>query len=322
MIQDMQRVVIVAFDDVQLLDVAGPLEVFTGANLAARRRVYSAAIAALGSQARTSSGLTLTTRPLNTIRGPLDTLIVAGGPGSVREPADPALVHHIGRLAATARRPASVCSGALLLASCGVLDGRRATTHWSVGGRLAARHPEVVVDADPIYIEDRGVWTSAGVTAGIDLALAMVADDLGGDLANEIARWLVLPARRCGLQSQFNPRLANTAAAEPEIAELLEWMQSNLRADLSVPALARRAHLSERQFNRRFKQATNRTPAAVVEALRLDAARELLESTELDVASVSRRCGFGRRETFHRAFVKRFGATPTQHRSSFSTRAA
>jgi transcriptional regulator GlxA family with amidase domain len=316
-------IVVVAFDDVQLLDVAGPVEVFTGANLAARRPFYDVRVAALSETIRTSSGLALGATPLRRVRGPLGTLLVAGGPGASAGELDGELLRHVRRLAGRAERVASVCSGALVLAACGVLDGRRATTHWAVADLLAARHPAVRVDADPIYIEDAGVWTSAGVTAGIDLSLALVASDLGAGVANTVARWLVLAARRTGLQSQFSPHLVRSwPDHDRDLDELVAWMRAHVRHDLSVPALARRVHLSERQLARRFKQATGHTPADFVEALRLDAARDLLETTSLDVASVARRSGFPRRETFHRAFAKRFGATPAHHRVSFGARPA
>jgi transcriptional regulator GlxA family with amidase domain len=312
------RICIVAFDDVQLLDVAGPLEVFDLANFLAGRALYRVEVAALDEQVRTTSGLVMATRPLARISGPLDTLVVAGGMGTVNGPLEPGLVRQVRRLARISRRTASVCSGTFILAEAGLLEGKRVTTHWAAAKLLQNQYPSTTVDDDPIYIEDQGVWTSAGVTSGIDLALALVADDHGKALANDVARWLVLPGRRHGGQSQYSPHLAQSPEETADFAQLLEWLPDNLTEDLTVGALARRVNLSERHFARRFTRAVGTTPADHVEALRVDAARVLLETTDLDVASVGRRCGFASRETMHRAFARRLGVTPISHRRAFS----
>jgi transcriptional regulator GlxA family with amidase domain len=321
-ISDMaRRIAIVVYDGVQLLDAVGPLDVFAAANFVgaagdAAGLEYEPAFVAIGPRARSTSGPSLDARPIAALRGPIDTLMVAGGLGTNRAADDPALVAHVRRLAGRARRVTSVCSGTLLLARAGLLEGRRVTTHWSVAASLARRHPEIEVDADPIYIQDGDVWTSAGVTAGIDLALALVADDLGTAVANDVARWFVLPARRSGFQSQYSPQLA-VGRADADFADLLAWLPGNLDADLTVAALAARVHLGERQFARRFKDGVGVTPAEHVESLRLDGARALLESGSLDVAAIARRCGFRNRETLHRTFVRRFGVTPAAHRAAF-----
>lgn len=331
-ISDMpRRVVIVAYDGVQMLDAVGPLDVFAAANAIHRAAgnangtggaadVYRVEVVGPGSRAESTSGQPLVTRPIAGVRGPLDTLLVAGGLGSARAAEDVELVGHIARLARRSRRRTSVCSGALVLAAAGVLDGHRVTTHWSVAGMLARLHPAVEVDADPIYIEDGDVWTSAGVTAGIDLALAMVAADIDVQVANDVARWFVLPARRPGFQSQYSPRLARSTTeheGEDGFVALLAWMAEHLADDLSVAELAAHVHLGERQFARRFKDAVGTTPAEYVESLRLDRARALLESGSLDVSSIARQCGFRNRETLHRTFVRRLGVTPAAHRSAF-----
>ena len=318
MISDMvARVCIVAFDDFQLLDVAGPLEVFDLANFVAGRELYRVDVAALERQVRSTSRLVVATRPLARIQGPLDTLVVAGGMGTVRA-LGPALIRHVRRLARVSRRTASVCSGAFVLAEAGLLEGKRVTTHWAAARLLQIQYPSTVVDDDPIYIEDEDVWTSAGITSGIDLALGLVAADHGKALANDVARWLVLPGRRHGGQSQYSPHLAQSPEETEDFTQLLEWLPGHLDDDLTVAALARRVNLSERHFARRFTRAVGTTPADHVEALRVDAARALLETTDLDVASVGRRCGFASRETMHRAFARRLGVTPISHRRAFS----
>ena len=256
-------------------------------------------------------------RPLSSIRGPVDTLVVVGGLGFDEASADPELVRHVARLARRARRVASVCSGTFVLAAAGLLDGRTATTHWAVASYLADRHPSITVEPDRIYVRDGDVWSSAGVTAGIDLTLALVAEDLGEELAHLVARWLVLPVRRSGGQSQYSVQLASTEGGSATFAPLLEWVGANLDADLSVAALAERVGWSERHFARRFTAETGHSPGRHVEDLRLDAARQLLETSDLGIEVVARRCGFASREVLHRAFQRRLATTPAQYRRSF-----
>jgi transcriptional regulator GlxA family with amidase domain len=211
----------------------------------------------------------------------------------------------------------SVCSGAFVLAAAGLLDGRRATTHWAECHLLATTHPAVSVDGDAIYVRDGDVWTSAGVTAGIDLALALVADDHGARAAAAVARHLVVYLRRSGGQAQFSTLLAAQAAESEPVRELLAWLPDHLAADLSVPALARRVHLSERQFSRVFKAAVGVTPSEHVESSRLEAACRLLETTGHAVDHIARLCGFGAPETMNRAFRRRLNTTPGDHRRHF-----
>lgn len=319
MISDTPRtVVVVAFDDGEVLDVTGPISAFAQANLLSARSAYRVRLVAPGPRTVLSGGVTIETEPIASVRGPIDTLVTTGGTGFMAAVGDAELVRHVGRLARRARRVTSVCSGAFLLAAAGVLDGRRATTHWVAAELLAQLHPDITVDADRIYLRDGHVWTSAGVTAGIDLALALVADDLGRALAHDIARWLVLPVQRAGGQSQYSPQLASSAPRSTELVELLAWAGANLDADLSTAALARRAGWGERHLARRFRAEVGTTPAAFVESLRLDAARQLLEATDLGIDAVAGRCGFGRRETMHRAFQRRLGTTPAAYRRAFS----
>jgi transcriptional regulator GlxA family with amidase domain len=243
---------------------------------------------------------------------------VAGGEGTAAALADGALVRGVRRLAGRARRVTSVCSGAFLLAEAGLLDGRRVTTHWSAAGTLARRYPTVTVDARPIFVRDGHVWTSAGVTAGMDLALALVGDDHGPELARAVARWLVLYLQRPGGQAQFSAHLDGRLARRPSLQDLQTWMAEHLDQDLSVAALARRAAMSERHFARRFREETGVTPADHVEALRTEAACRLLETTDEAIAAVARCCGFGTVETMYRAFRRRHGTTPGRHRAHFA----
>jgi transcriptional regulator GlxA family with amidase domain len=212
----------------------------------------------------------------------------------------------------------SVCTGAYVLAAAGLLDGRRATTHWAYCDDLQGRHRAVRVERDPIFVVDGPVRTSAGVTAGMDLALALVEEDLGPRVALEVARWLVLFVKRPGGQSQFSAQLAGQAAERAPLRELQAWMADHLDADLSVPALAARACMSERHFARAFKAETGMTPAAYVEALRVERARIALESSAAPIEAVARRCGFGTVETLRRAFARRLGVSPAAYRSRFA----
>ncbi|MEA2423314.1 MAG: hypothetical protein QOF55_2413 [Thermoleophilaceae bacterium] len=314
----MRRIVILAFDGVQTLDVTGPYEVFSTAARVARG-AYSVEVVAPGAgPVRTGSGLTLLPdRAAAAVRGPIDTLIVAGGSGVMQAIEDDRLVRWVARAAARSRRVASVCTGAYMLAHAGLLDGRRAATHWASAEDLASRHPAVEVDREAIFVRDGDVWSSAGVTAGMDLSLALVEEDLGRDVALEAARWLVLFVKRPGGQSQFSPHLRAQVAERRPLRELQEWMAANLDADLSVPALAARACMSDRNFARAFGRELGMTPGAYVEALRVDHARLRLESTGQQLAAVARDCGFGTVETMRRAFHRRLGVAPGDYRDRF-----
>jgi transcriptional regulator GlxA family with amidase domain len=318
----MRRIVILAFEGAQTLDVTGPYEVFSSADRIAGGGAYSVEIVAPSAGTiRTGSGVSIVPhRATGGVRGPIDTLVVAGGDGVVRAVEDERLVRWVQRAAARSRRVTSVCTGAFLLARAGLLDGRHAATHWASAEALARLHPDVEVDSESIFVRDGDVWTSAGVTAGMDLALALVEDDLGRRTALETARWLVVFVQRPGGQSQFSPHLRAQVAERRPLRELQEWMTANVGDDLSVPALAARASMSERNFARAFSREVGMTPGAYVEALRVDHARLRLESTGQQLEAVAHDCGFGTEETMRRAFHRRLGVGPAAYRDRFNTR--
>jgi transcriptional regulator GlxA family with amidase domain len=319
----MRRVVIAAFPRVQTLDVHGPAEVFTTATQLSGRSGYAVEVVApRPGPIPTSSVALYPDRTIERCRGPIDTLLVAGGRGVQAAVHDERLVGWLSDAAKRSKRVASVCTGAFLLARAGLLDGRRATTHWASCSELARRHPEVEVESDPIFVRDGNVITSAGVTAGMDLALALVEHDLGRDVALETARWLVLFLKRPGGQAQFSAQLAAQTADREPLRELQEWLPDNLDADLSVPALARRASMSERNFARAFRQETGMTPATYVELARVENARIALDSGDLQIEAIARRSGFGTVETMRRAFRRRVGVSPADYRGRFRSEAA
>ncbi len=315
-----RRIEILTFPGGQLLDVAGPLQVFATANdlahLAGRLLPYDTAVIAAEASVVTTSGLALAASPLPAADRPLHTLVVAGGRGVNAACRDAALVAWVRQRAAAAGRVASVCSGAFLLAAAGLLDGRRAATHWGRCAEFRAMFPAVRLEPEPIYVRDGDIWTSAGVTAGIDLALALVEADLGREPALAIARQLVVFLKRPGGQAQFSAALTLQEKDE-RFDRLHGWIVENLRGDLSLAALAGQAHMSLRSFARHYRQATGRTPARAVEEIRIETARRLLEQG-LSVAKVGRRCGFGSQETLRRAFLRRVGASPQDYRERFA----
>lgn len=313
------RIEILAFQQVQLLDVAGPLQVFASANERLGRPTPPYApkvVAPDGPTLAASAGLHLVAEPLPDADAPLDTLLIAGGPGVRAAGADPSLVAWVTARAARARRVASVCTGAFLLAATGMLDGRRAATHWAHCDRLAALHPRIRVEPDPIFVRDGPVWTSAGVTAGIDLALALLEEDLGREAALSIARHLVMFLKRPGGQAQFSAALA-LQGGEDRFGGLHDWIGRNLAADLSLPALAAAAGMSERSLSRHYREATGLTPARGVERLRLEAARRALSETRMPVKRIAQECGFGSEETMRRSFLRHVAATPQEYRTRF-----
>jgi transcriptional regulator GlxA family with amidase domain len=318
----MRRIVIVAFPGVQTLDVTGPAEVLRAATRL-RPPGYEIVVAApeVG-PLRTSTVTMVPDQPLSSCTEPIDTLIVAGGTGTREAEHDEALISWLRDAAGRTRRVTSVCTGAFLLARAGLLDGRSATTHWASCADLAERYPAVAVEPDPIFVRDGNVATSAGVTAGMDLALALVEEDLGRDVALEAARWLVLFLKRPGGQAQFSAQLAAQTADRAPLRELQAWIPDHLDQDLSVPALARRAGMSDRNFARAFRRETGVTPAAYVEAARVESARIALESGDLPVESVALQAGFGTVETLRRAFRRRVGVSPVDYRSRFRRQAA
>jgi transcriptional regulator GlxA family with amidase domain len=310
------RILFVLFDGVQSLDVTGPFEVFAGANAYSRRSQYGLRLASLGGRdVVTSSGLGLRVdTDLDHVRAP-ETLVVPGGEGT-RNP-EAALVRRIGTLARRAGRVMSVCTGAILLAEAGLLDGRRATTHWTMCATLAERFPQVRVEPEPIFIRDGPIATSAGVTTGIDLALALVEEDLGRDAALQIARHLVMFLRRPGNQSQFSTQLRGQVAQRDSLRDVQQWIADNPAADLAVTKLADRAGLSPRQFARAFATETGTTPGRYVDRTRLESARRLLEETTNGVDQIARACGYGVAETMRRAFQRELGVSPAEYRRRF-----
>ncbi|MFF3638590.1 GlxA family transcriptional regulator [Streptomyces sp. NPDC002250] len=310
-----RTVLLVLFDGVQSLDVTGPLEVFTGAEQHTRG-TYRVRTASLdGGPVRTSSGLALVPDGALTAMPDPDTLLVPGGQGT-RGP-DPRLTDWLRAHGPRARRLVSVCTGAILLAAAGLLDGRRATTHWAYCDKLARDHPAVAVDPEPIYVRDGNVATSAGVTSGIDLALALVEEDLDREVALSVARHLVVFLRRPGNQAQFSAQLAAQTARRDPLRDVQRWITEHPAGDLTVESLAARARLSPRHFARAFREETGTTPGRYVDRVRLEHARRLLEDTGDGVEEISRASGYGTPEAMRRAFVRALGTAPAEYRRRF-----
>jgi transcriptional regulator GlxA family with amidase domain len=313
---------VLAYPSVKLLDVTGPIQVFASDNaFAAQAREaipYAIRIVAQGGErVVASAGVELAAHPLSSVDAALDTLVIAGGDGVDAAAADTMLINWVRRRGKQARRTASVCTGAFLLAASGLLDGRRAVTHWAFCAELARRFPAIRVEPDPIFVQDGAIWTSAGVTAGIDLALALVEEDLGRSLALAVARDLVVFLKRPGGQAQFSEFLS-LQAAEDKFGALHDWISNHLGNDLSLPVLARQAGMSERSFSRHYAEATGQTPARAIERLRVQGARHLLAGTRLPVKRISQRCGFGSEETMRRSFLRLLDTTPQDYRARFS----
>ncbi|HUI16524.1 MAG TPA: GlxA family transcriptional regulator [Alphaproteobacteria bacterium] len=320
-----RRVGFVIFPGFQLLDLTGPLAVFDAASRLGGREPSRGAfaypslvLAATAGAVKSSAGLEVTaTGSYGGGAEELDTLVVVGGEGSRRAAEDAALIAWLRAMAPNVRRLGSICTGAFVLAAAGLLDGRRATTHWASCSALASRYPAIDVDADAIYVRDGKFFASAGVTAGMDLALALVEEDCGRALALAVARWLVMFVKRPGGQSQFSAQLAAQGAAAPAIVRLQEWALAHLADDLSVPALAARAAMSGRNFARVFLSETGATPGDFVENARLEAARRLLEESDHALERVAREAGFGNADRLRRAFLRRLGVTPLDYRRRF-----
>jgi transcriptional regulator GlxA family with amidase domain len=324
-----RQIAIVAYPGVQSLDVTGPLEVFAGAQRlieATSRpdRGYEVRLLSRDGQPLvTSSGLTITPHArLPKTPTAIDTLLIAGGPGHLQAAADPELIDWVKRASPLATRTVSVCTGAFVLAAAGLLDGRRATTHWDWAQELQRLHPQVQVEAEPIFVCDGPVWTSAGVTAGMDLALALVEQDLDRDAALTIARHLVLFLRRPGNQSQFSATLGAQRAEREPLREIQRAVLEDVAGDHSVEAMAARAHMSPRNFARAFRAETGVTPARHVELVRLEAARRRLEDTSEPVGVIAAACGFGTAETLRRAFLRTLQVGPAEYRRRFHAPAA
>lgn len=315
-----KRVVLLAFEDAQILDITGPLQVLGSANRAHGSAFYEIVLAApRPGPFRTSLGVNLIADAGysdSLLRG-IDTLIVAGGEGVDRAAFDKTLISLLRKGARKARRTVSVCSGALLLAKAGLLDGKRATTHWSRVKQFARAYPETTLEPDAIYVRDGNVWTSAGVTSGMDLALALVREDLGEDVALAIARQLILFVMRPGGQSQFSAHLSPAAYPRGKLAGLLRWIPEHIYEDLDVAALAGRANMSERNFARTFVRETGETPARYLERARTDAARRLLTGSTLPLGVIAGRAGFGSEERMRRTFQRLLKTSPGAFRARF-----
>jgi transcriptional regulator GlxA family with amidase domain len=309
-----KHVLILAYDGAQPIDIAGPLQAFATANEEAGREAYRVTVAAVGGGTLDLAGglRVLVAAPP---RRPLDTLMVPGGPGVHAARRDPAQVAAVRKLAQRTPRICSICTGAFLIAEAGLLTGRRAVTHWRSCARLAADYPDVGVLTDPIFVRDGRIWTSAGVTAGIDLTLALIAEDLGPPVALQVARRLVVYMHRPGGQAQHSVPLALQAA--DAFGPLMGWVLANLHRPLGAEQLAERSGMAPRSFHRHFLARTRLTPAKAVEQLRVDQARTLVESTNLSLATIAVRVGLGSEERLRRAFHRALGVAPRQYRERF-----
>lgn len=319
-----RRLVMLTFPDVQILDITGPLEVFSMATRlldmqGAQGRGYEIELVARKTgPVQTSSGVEFNVhRTWRNVRGEIDTLITPGGLGAEVAAQDEQLIRWLRNTASRARRLTSVCTGAVLLAEAGLLNGRRATTHWSYCEQLARRYPQVTVESDPIFIRDGNVYTSAGVSAGIDLALALVEEDLGREVALMVARYLVLFLKRPGGQSQFSVQLSSQSAQTEPIRKLQRWILDHLHMDLSVEALAKQVCMSPRNFARVFTREVCITPARFVERARVAEARRQLEDTRNSVEKIAANCGFHTPETMRRAFLRNLQVAPSEYRCRF-----
>jgi transcriptional regulator GlxA family with amidase domain len=322
------RVVFFAYPGVQALDVSGPLEIFARATRLLRDEGrphpgYSLCVAALepGPVTASSGFRFLPDRTLSELGGPIDTLLVIGGVGIDRVLGEQKVLAWLRQTAPRVRRLGSVCTGAFLLAEAGLLDGRRVATHWSRAEELAARYPQIRVEPDPIFVRDGNIITSAGVSAGMDLALALIEEDLGPQVALGVARAMVLYLRRPGDQSQFSAPLRLQTAALPTLRDLVTWAVSHPTADLSIPALAHRAAMSPRHLSRLFRREIGVSPARAVEALRIEAAQRALAETRAGIEEIAARSGFGSAEVLRRSFLRVLHATPSEWRARFGPQA-
>jgi transcriptional regulator GlxA family with amidase domain len=316
-----RAVAIVALPGVQLLDVSGPLDVLAEANSRSGGTPYELmVIAAEPGPIRSSSGVRLMPDHVIGVDAEmeLDTLLIAGCPNAVDVPADGEVVDWLRRRAPVARRFGSVCSGAFFLAEAGLLDGRCVTTHWAVAEELARRYPSVRVDADAIHVRDGALRTAAGVTAGLDLALALVEEDLGHEIAMRVAGQLVMFFKRPGGQMQFSRKGEAVPAGRAALQELQRWVAANPALDHSVVSLAKRMDLSPRHFARLFRSEVGITPATWVENARVSAARRLLEGGHAAPKQVAAHCGFADADTLRRAFARHVGVTPAEYRKRFA----
>jgi transcriptional regulator GlxA family with amidase domain len=320
-----RRIVFTVYEGVSLLDLAGPLEAFRVADAFAAPRGQGATyecivVSSHGGLIATADGVELNTRTTRSAEKAIDTLVVPGGFWVDDVTRDHALVQWIAKTAPECRRVCSVCVGSFLLAEAGILNGRRAATHWMHAFLLASRFPAVTVEPDAIFIRDGRIWSSAGVTSGIDLALALIEQDLGRKVAIEVARMLVVYLKRAGGQSQYSALLAAQAQSDSDtFSELERWSAEHLTSDLRVEALAERTYMSPRNFARLYAKARGRTPAKAVEAIRIDEARRRLEETEDRITTIAEDCGFTEEEQMRAAFVRTLGVPPREYRKHFAS---
>jgi transcriptional regulator GlxA family with amidase domain len=314
-----RKVVIVGFPGVQALDVVGPHDVFAGASLLTNGG-YDVAVASVdGQPITTATGLAFVSAPLPDPDDQIDTVVLPGGGGVDAARSDAELMTWIKAVAGSARRIVTVCTGAFLAAQAGLLDGHRATTHWAFAESLASEFPAIDVDPAPIFIRSSDtVWTAAGVTAGIDLALSLVEDDHGTEVAQTVARWMVLYLRRPGGQTQFAAPVWMPRAKRTCIREVQEAIEAEPGAAHGIGDLARRATMSPRHFTRVFSDEVGEAPGHYVERVRTEAARRQLEETDDTVVAIATRCGFGTAETMRRNFIRRIGVSPDQYRKAFA----
>jgi len=316
-----RRVVLLAYDDMNLLDLSGPLQALATAS---RRHpdapLYETIVASAdGGLVTTSAGLPVMTTPVSALDGvAIDTLIAPGGCKGQEYHAPPALVNWVAQQAPLVRRLCSVCTGAFLLAAAGQLDGKRAATHWEWAKRLQALHPGIDIDADRIFVRDGSVWTSAGVSAGIDLTLALIEEDYGHLVAIETARQLVMFIKRSGGQSQFSVPLTAQSSEAGRFAGLHAWVAANLHENLTVERLAEQSGMTPRTFARTYASQMGRTPARMVEAMRLEAACRALEETGLPLKTIAVKIGYVEEQNLRRVFQRQLGVSPGQYRSRFS----
>ncbi len=321
-----RHIVLLAVPPAMELDIAGPMAVFDAVNRMGGifSRAYETELVTTTAELKVAglTGLSLVAnRHYRDVQQEVDTLLVVGGTGA-RTTSDGALLAWLQEIAVKVRRLGSVCTGAFLLAEAGLLDGRSATTHWACARELASRYPRVAVDSNPIWVRDGNVYTSAGVTTGMDLALGFVEQDHGGEVALAAARSLVLFLRRPGGQAQFSVSLSTQATRKSSLFELQVWMAENLDRELSVDTLAEHTAMSPRNFARSFVREFGITPARYVERLRLEAARRRIEQTEMSLEEIASACGFGSAEIMSRAFLRCLGISPAHYRGNFGYSAA
>jgi transcriptional regulator GlxA family with amidase domain len=312
----MRKIVIVGPPPVQVLDVTGPLEVFSNAP------DYDIQLANPGHERtlQTNRGVVLAeATPIADVRGPIDTLVIAGGPGAESGSYDASFIAWIAQAAGKSRRVASICTGAFLLAEAGLLNGKQAVTHWTFCDRLAREYPEVIVRPEPIYLRDGSIYTSAGITAGIDLSLALVEEDHGHETALRIARFLVMFLVRPGGQAQYSHMLSHQAVTSQPLRELQVWMLEHLGEDLTVESLAERIGMSARHFTRVCLRETGMNPGQFVDRMRVEAAQQIIDSSSRGLKEVADACGFKSADAMRRTFLRVLGVTAGEYASRFKS---